>query len=163
MIQAGGEVGNRRSQEATDTKQPVILRLGDYEFSDWDAPNGWNYKESTAYAQHGVLDGKPRIQFIGEELQTLSLKFRLHNGWCNPDAKLALLQGMRKSREAFPLQIGSGVFRGNYVVKSVAVDLKDVGTLGKVRLMEVSVELLEDVTPLPTEEPLAQNPFSKKG
>jgi phage protein U len=158
MTQAG-----RRSQQATQTKTPIILLLGEYAFSDWDAPQGWNYKESAQYAKHDVLDGKPKIQYVGDSLQTLSLKFRLHHGWCNPDAKLALLQGMKDSHLAYPLQIGSGVFRGNYVLTDVNVDLKLVNDLGKVRLMEVSVELLEDITPPAEEEPEVQNPFSKKG
>lgn len=154
--------GNKQDQ-LSQVKQPVILRLGAAEFSDWDAPYGWSYKESSVYTQHNVLDGKPKLQFVGEALQTLSLKFRLHNGWCNPDAKLALLQGMRRSRLSFPLLIGSGVFRGNYAVDDVAVDLQDVSTLGKVRLMEVTVSLIEDTALIALPEPVAQNPFSKKG
>ena len=136
--------------------------LGDIEFEIEDAPRALEYKESSLYSQHDVIEGKSTLQYAGESLQTLTLNFRFHASWCNPDAQLARLQGARRRREPLPLVLGSGVFRGNYLLEDITVGLQWADSFGKVIDMLCQAKLIETLQ-TPALQPVANSPFKKRG
>lgn len=161
MVDAARVPGGGPSIGGEGGKKRPILILGELEFSDWDMPQRFRHTEEETYSEHARIEGKPRLQWTGTKLKGVSLRFRLHSGWCDPDAMLQQLQKAKTAKKPMPLTIGSQVFKGSYVLESIDSDVDQVDLDGKVIQMDVSVSLIEDITPIEAEPP-STSPFLKR-
>lgn len=62
--------------------------LGEIEF---DVVAYWDEFESTMgvdYTSHARIEGKPGVQFIGDKLDKITLKFNFHSQYCQPTTEL---------------------------------------------------------------------------
>lgn len=122
--------------------------LGDVFFT---APAGFSSivdEYRAVFAQHAVLAGKPHLQALGSELNTLSFTLRLH--WMLGDVDYAYKQLLQsaEAQEPVALVYGSGRFVGWFVIMSVNSDTKMQDDNGRTAARDVSVSLLE-VTGIP--------------
>lgn len=102
-------------------------------------------KRAFAFARHEAAKGKPYLQFVGEDLETLSFDMVFDRA-LNPlpkDCRKSRdeLVNMARTGNAFPLVIGTS-FIGNFVIESITE--KDREILGNaVTRMDLSVSLKE--------------------
>lgn len=62
------------------------------------------------WAKHGIIGGKPVLEFLGPDTENISMKIRLRRDHgVNPEDILKKLREMRDTGEVFPLVLGSKV------------------------------------------------------
>jgi phage protein U len=122
--------------------------LGDIEFDIVSSPASFGAKDEVVYSQHAVIGAKPRLQYTGSKLQTLTLKIAWDSRIVE-DIKVrfeALLKAMR-DRTVLPLIIGEStvgsVYAEKYVITSIDHTVAKYNPDGSVMLMEATLNLLE--------------------
>lgn len=98
------------------------------------------------YPQHDVLDGKPRLQWMGAKLSSYRLKFHLHCGITkSPRAQFEILKNLMDEHQAVPFVTGTGTYLGMYVVTELTDDNLFMSDKGGVIEMSGEMTLLEYV------------------
>lgn len=104
------------------------------------------------YAEHAVIEGKPRLQWIGTKLR--ELRFRLVLSWAlgDPEARLKALLKASDDHKPLDLVLGDGEhgtpLAGKYVLTETPVVVKQQAATGRLLLAEVDVILREYVEDL---------------
>lgn len=101
---------------------------------------------AAVYAEHQLLDGKPRLQKTGSALDEVTLSIRFHVSFCNPDSELATLKAYRDEGEVLTLLYGNGKPGGTFVIQSIEEAIEDADSTGNVFSYIVGVSLKEYVT-----------------
>src|ERR1700730_412153 len=96
--------------------QPLFAVLGEIPFQVVGSPEGYESRRGYDFAEHRVIERKPRLQWLGHELAPLTFELRLHSSFTDPAAKLALLRSTAAAHLALPLVFGNGGFRGFFVI-----------------------------------------------
>ncbi len=78
-----------------------------------DLSDGWQFPD------HDVVETKPRLQWTGTQLRTISVGLRFHAQWCDPAARMGALRGLGESVRAWPVMRGSGAWLGRFVVTAL--------------------------------------------
>jgi phage protein U len=128
----------------------MLAQLGDVQFLVVGPLEGLSRERRYGYAAHAVYGGKPRLQAVGDELDTLSLALAFHDWLGDPDVDIRALDDAAARHEALPFVLGTGELLGRFVVQSLSLELRETDALGAVLQARVRVELLEwvDDTPL---------------
>lgn len=91
--------------------------------------SGVKRNREAVYAEHQVLSGLPKLQFMGRSLDTLSLTVGitpvLGKASMTVDVKIGLLRAMMQVGIAYPLVLGLTYF-GLFVIKSVEVEHTEI-------------------------------------
>jgi len=103
----------------------------------------FNKQSTFRYAEHAVLEGKPKLQYMGENLISLDLKFHFHKGFCNPTLEYTKLLAVAKGHTPLPLTFGNGLYQGLFVVESIGQAIKQTDADGTIFEMTVDVKLKE--------------------
>lgn len=117
--------------------------LGDLTFRAVESPRGLSDGETYQYAEHKVIEGKPRLQWTGDGLRTIKLDMRWARNWCEPVAMLETLRAMAATHAAHALVYGDGTYPGSFVIEGIDRTIKDTDPSGAVTEIEVSVSLKE--------------------
>lgn len=96
-------------------------------------------RRETNFAEHPRIEGKPRLQRIGSNLQTISVTIHLHASFTNPQKEIDALDLARENGEVMPLVMGNGKVVGDFVIASIGESVTTSGPLGE--LVEATVEL----------------------
>ena len=123
----------------------MFAQLGNTLFENLKSFTEYSKKGSATYAEHALLDGKPRLQRTGSELDELTLSIRFHVSFCNPAKELAALKTSRDEGEVLPLLWGSGKVEGNFVITELEETIEDTDPQGNVFSYVVSCTLKEYV------------------
>jgi hypothetical protein len=100
-------------------------------------------ENSTKWAQHDVINQKPVLEYVGEELREVSLKIRLDSNLnVSPSLGIQALNAIRKRHKAVPLLIG-GEYFGRFVIESLSEDRKYHTGVGVCQIAEVTLTLKE--------------------
>lgn len=121
----------------------MYAQLGNIIFAGLNGFDSFERVRETDYAEHSLIEGKPRLQRIGEKLETITIALSLHASFCNPQAQINALDHARTNGEILPLLNGSGDYLGNYVIKRVSESAQHLAPDGKLIWVRVSVELSE--------------------
>lgn len=117
--------------------------LGPITFDLLNSFSEFSKKNSYKYAEHSVIDGKPKLQYMGANLTTLNLTFHFHKGFCDPSVEHLKLIGAAEAHTPLPLIFGGGAYHGLYVIEDLSTDLKQTDEDGNVIDMQVKVTLKE--------------------
>ena len=96
------------------------------------------------YAEHKVVEGLPRLQHTGRELDTVTLQIIIHPiiaGGLSVDARLLALRALALTGQEMPLVLGFSYF-GLYVITSVGEARKHIHN-GSTWSATVDVQLKE--------------------
>ena len=104
--------------------------LGEIPFEVVGSPEGFESRRSYDFAEHRVVESKPRLQWLGNDLERLKLELRLHASFTDPAAKMALLRSTAAAHLALPLVFGNGGFRGFFVIESIAMRSQQLSARG---------------------------------
>lgn len=86
------------------------------------ATTGLGISDGWDFAEHALIEGKPKLQHVGDQLREVSLSFRFHRSFCEPELELLALRDLAATRKAALLQFGSGRIVGRFVVTSLRED-----------------------------------------
>ena len=105
--------------------------------------DGFARKGSAAFAEHGVLDGKPRLQHTGSVLDQISFTMRLDIGLgTNPAEEIEKLRMIKDRGNEQKLIIGGKVL-GDFVMISLDETWTRLDGKGRLITAHVNIELKE--------------------
>jgi phage protein U len=98
----------------------MFALLGEISFQAIGSPEIFESSRRFDYAEHRVVEDRPRLQWLAAELESITLAMLFHRSFTDPAAQLAALLAAANDHQARALVLGNGVFRGFFVVESVA-------------------------------------------
>jgi phage protein U len=98
----------------------MFALLGEISFQVIGSPEIFESSRRFDYAEHRVVEDLPRLQWLAPELEHITLAMLFHASFTDPTAQLAALLAAGEDHQARALVLGNGVFRGFFVVESVA-------------------------------------------
>lgn len=121
----------------------MFAQLGDIQFDLITSFNTMSTSQKVDYAEHAVIDGKPRLQWVGDALEEISLRLSFNAGFCDPTAELKSLRDAASQHCAMALVLGNGEYRGNYVISEIGDDIQQTFAEGTLIAVDVDVKLKE--------------------
>jgi phage protein U len=140
----------------------LFAALGDIQFEVVGSPEGYASEETYGFSEQRVIESKPRLQWVGEDLERLNLELMWHSSFTNPGVQLALLRATAALHLALPLVFGVGTYLGLFVIESIKVKSMQMSDLGGLLAIRVALTLKEWIpdqalassAPVPTFSPL---------
>lgn len=124
----------------------MFAQLGTIIFENLTGFTDFNKTEAAVYAEHSLLDGKPRLQATGFALDEITLYIRFHVAFCNPSEQFDLLKTSKDTNEILPLVWGNGKVEGSFVITEISKTIEDADKSGNVFSLSVNLTLREYVT-----------------
>lgn len=119
--------------------------IGDLTLQLMEAPGTWKERGAFEYAEHPVLEGKPKLQAIGGKLDDLQLEFPFHAGKADIGFITNRIIEMRDGAEVVAVTMGDGEYLGEFVITDVAFDRSATFDNGTSLVATLSVTLREYV------------------
>jgi phage protein U len=126
----------------------LFALLGDIQFEVVGSPEGYESAGAYDFPELRVIESKPRLQWVGDELERLSFDLMWHASVTNPAAQLALLRATAAQHLALPLVFGDGGFRGFFVIESIKVKSQQLSAGGAPIAIRVALALKEWIADL---------------
>lgn len=107
--------------------------------------NEFSKSSSVKYAKHDTLQGKPKLEYIGQELDNIKLKFfwRIEDK-INPIKELDILRKSMLEEEVILFILGSKkVGSGKYIIESLDENNKRIDNKGNILAIEFNISLVE--------------------
>ena len=117
--------------------------LGDIQFEVVGSPEGYESAEGYDYPEQRVIENKPRLQWVGDELERLNFELMWHASFTSPAEQLAVLRTTAAQHLALPLVFGDGEFRGFFVIESIKVKSQQLSASGAPIAIKVALSLKE--------------------
>lgn len=124
----------------------MYAQLGNIRFEGLKGFSSFEETFGVNYAQHDRINGKPRLQAVGDVLDTISFEMYLHKEFTDPEADIEALRVAMADREILPLVLGNGRVLGNFVIPNFTKTTSFTDQLGNIIEATISVELLESFT-----------------
>ncbi len=121
----------------------MFAQLGDIRFDLITYFDGLNASKKIDYAEHATIEGKPKLQYIGEALETINIKLNFHASFCEPDAEVKRLKDAASKYEPLSFIFGNGVYKGNYVIEEINDNVQQTFNEGTLIAIDVEVKLKE--------------------
>jgi phage protein U len=121
----------------------VFAVLGDISFEMVGSPERFESTRSYGFAEHRVVESRPRLQWVGNDLERVKFELMLHSSFGNPARQLARLRAAAASHLAQPLVFGNGGFRGFFVIESIGVQSQQLSSSGAPISIRVALALKE--------------------
>ena len=124
----------------------MYAQLGNIVFKGLKGFQGLQSTRETNFAQHAVIEGKPKLQRIGTNLEELTIGIQFHASFCTPETEISALDSARQDAEVLPFVNGAGEFLGTFVIKSIRKTMEELGTDGSIKMCTVDLDLMEFAT-----------------
>lgn len=123
----------------------MFALLGDVQFDIIAYFDGFESQFGADYAEHPLIEGKPRLQFVGDKLDEIRIQLAFHLHYCDPDAELVKLKDALAAHQAMALVLGNGDYKGWFVLTDVQATSKHTDKAGTLIALEASITLREFV------------------
>lgn len=121
----------------------IYAQLGDIIFDLLTAPTDYTLGKSVNFAEFKTLEGKPKLQFTGANLDELSLKFALHSSFCDPRDEVKKLENLMLSGLSAPLIFTNGDYAGDFAITSISQSLVKTDKYGNPIYIQLDASLKE--------------------
>jgi phage protein U len=135
--------------------------LGDIPFQVVGSPEAFSDSRRYDYAEHRVVQARPVLQWLADDLVTIRLEMLLHRSFTEPLTSLLVLQQTASTHAALPLVFGNGDFRGYFVIEEIDTVSRQLSGIGdifeivvRLRLRESPVQFDPSAPPIPSFLPL---------
>lgn len=125
----------------------MFLQLGKIPFDKAYTPNGISQKDESSYAEHALASGKPRLQPTGNNLEEISFTVQLRAEIVNIAATVLELKKSKDNFEVLPVLMGTGQYRGDFVITSLENELISALPDGTPIETNVTISLKEYAVP----------------
>ena len=140
----------------------MFAALGEIQFEVVGSPEGYDSAGAYEFGEQRVIESKPRLQWVGDDLQRLNFEMMWHSSFTNPAVQLALLRATAAQHLALPLVFGVGTYLGLFVIEAIKVKSMQMSDRGGLLAIRVAVALnewipdqaLASIAPVPTVTPL---------
>jgi phage protein U len=142
----------------------MFATLGAITFELLGSPYAYEASYRWTYAEHEVVEARPLLQWISEELQIISVDLRFHASFTDPAAQLDSLLATARAHRAQALVLGNGEHQGYFVITALRIASTVTTASGDIISLTVHMELKEwafdseldpTVAPQPTFTPIA--------
>jgi phage protein U len=121
----------------------LFAALGEIQFEVVGSPEAYESAGTYDFAEQKVIESKPLLQWVGDDLERLKFELMWHASFTKPAAQLALLRAMAAEHLALPLVFGNGGFRGFFVIESINVKSQQLSAGGAPIAIRVALALKE--------------------
>lgn len=150
-------------QELTRSRGGVSMHalLGEIAFNLVTHFEGIDARFSANYAEHALIEGKPRLQRVGDNLDEFTWDMVFHAGFCQPELEMLKLRSAVAQNEALPLVFANGDYKGLFVPVDASVTSRQTMRDGTLIWVDARLTLREYVLPVvlaeetPKQEPVA--------
>jgi hypothetical protein len=99
-------------------------------------------KREAGFAEHKVVNGKSRLQFLGIGLWEVTVRIKLSRNWTDPEQRIGRIETVHASGEHHPLIVGGRNF-GRFVLTTYGESVKTFGRGGEIETAELDLTLRE--------------------
>jgi phage protein U len=117
----------------------MFAQLGTILFEGLRGFESMEHKDSTTYAQHDLINGKPVLVPAGNELEEISITMRLRAEFVKPEAAILQFKKSKDEFEVLPLLKGSGRYIGDFIIEEFSV--KDLVNLADGTTVEAIIDI----------------------
>jgi phage protein U len=117
--------------------------LGEIVFEVLGSPNSFASNRTWEYAEHQVVEDRPKLQWLADGLETIELDFHFHASFTDPTAQTAALIAAGNDHNARALVFGNGVHRGYFIVTSLRTTAQQMTADGDLVAVTLRAELKE--------------------
>jgi len=121
--------------------------LGDVAFNLVTYFEGSETRFGAEFAEHKLIDGKPRLQWVGDKLDEINWTLVFHAGFCDPEAELQKLAKLVASHTPAPLHYSNGDYKGTFVPMDCTVTSRQSMRDGTLVWIDATLSLKEYVEP----------------
>lgn len=121
----------------------MFYQLGEIVFVNAFTPLSMETMRGGVYAEHELINMKPRLQKTGNRLNEWNIEIRLHADFCDPGESSSTLERYVSAGEAVKLIKGDGVVDGEYIIVELTKRIEDALPDGTIRSYIVSLQLRE--------------------
>jgi phage protein U len=137
--------------------------LGDITFRAIDSPESFESQLGYDFAEHKVVQAPPRLQWISNALEEISVEMFFHVSFTKPAAQIAKLRAAASAHKAMALVFGNGVHRGYFVITAIVETAHKNADDGSVIAITAKLSLKEwvrgaDIDPLAPPKPATTPP-----
>lgn len=123
----------------------MFALLGDVQFDLITYFDGFESQFGVDYAEHALIEGKPRLQRVADKLDEIRIQLSFHIQFCDPERELAKLRKALGAHQAMALVLGNGDYKGWFVLTEVTATSKQTDKAGSLIALESSITLREFV------------------
>ena len=131
----------------------MFALLGDIQFNLPTYFDGMDAQFGADFAEHPLIEGKPRLQWIGDRLDDYRIDLSFHSWSCDPEAELKRLRQALQAHMAMSFVLGNGDYKGWFVLTEVQAMSRQTDQYGTLTCLEATLTLREYVgdknNPLP--------------
>lgn len=98
----------------------MYAQLGNIVYEGVNSFEGFSRNDETTYAQFDLVNVKPRLQPIGNNLEEISITLKFRAEFTSPTANILALKKSKDQFEVLPLLMGTGRYVGDYVITSMS-------------------------------------------
>jgi phage protein U len=138
----------------------MFATLGKIAFSALSGFTSLQETAGTDFAEHALVRGKPRLQFMGERLDELNVGFGFYHWFCAPRRSLERLRKIKSQGQALALCFGNGDFRGYFVVTELEVNYEQTDGSGNITAVVGTLKLREFIGDPAKPQAPAVSPFA---
>lgn len=117
--------------------------LGSIEFELAGGITGLEQRGTADWAEHPRIQGKPRLEWIGEGLDEYTLSITLHASLGDPEARLRALRQAKSRHEPLAFVLGSGDYLGAFVITELSQTARRSTAIGQLHSATLQVSLRE--------------------
>ena len=121
----------------------MFAQLGNIQFNLITYFNGIDESQKHNYAEHQTIESKPKLQFIGDELDEINIKLNFHSSFCNPESELKKLKDTAKKHEELSFILGNGKYIGKFIIQEISSTTQQCDKLGNLISIESEIKLKE--------------------
>jgi phage protein U len=117
--------------------------LGDLVFTVLTSPSTFSASRRFDYAQHRVVQDRPRLQWLADDLETITVDLMLHVAFVNPKTQLDAFNTAASDHLPRALVFGNGVHRGYFVITDLVETHRQNADDGSLIWVAARLELTE--------------------
>lgn len=121
----------------------MFAQLGNIKFDLITYFNGLDDSQKHNFAEHQTIESKPKLQFIGDELDELNIKLNFHSSFCTPEEEIKKLKTIAKKHEELAFILGNGKYVGKYVIQEITSTTQQSDKFGNLISIESEIKLKE--------------------
>jgi len=121
----------------------MFALFGEIVFETVNGPESFHAANEYLYAEHGVVAAAPRLQWLANQLQKISLELGFHVAFVNPKTQMDKLRAAAEDHQARALIFGNGVHRGYFVIESLEETHHQLADDGSYVAISAKLELKE--------------------
>lgn len=122
----------------------MLAQLGDIKFTSVISPTSQDRSTAAVYAEHALIDGKPRLQRLGDALDKITMVMKFHTSFCDPEEKISQLKNHLLAGDTLEYINGAGDLLGDFLVVSMKETPVQLADSGRYIEVDVEVQLIEN-------------------